>query len=69
MTRLEVEPIIDTTRTVALVPVKRGGVGKHEIGGLRGYRVLRMVDREQFVFSTLSGFVLKMLGELHCAAC
>jgi hypothetical protein len=65
MSALEKETIVDTTRTVPLKAPKPGDPGRHSVPGLRGYRVLRLGKREQFAFSTLSGFVLSVVGEAH----
>jgi hypothetical protein len=67
MTTLDREVLIDTFQRVQLKPVKTGGVGRHDVPGLRGYRVMRFAHREQFVFSTLSAFVLNLIGSIHVA--
>jgi hypothetical protein len=70
MTNLEAEPTISTLHTVPLKTIlKPGDVGRHEVKGLRGYRVFRFANREQFVFSALSAFVLSVIGGLHVTLC
>lgn len=63
--KLTTEPILDTTTTVRTREEKPGDLGRHEVRGLRGYQVRRVVGeqaRQQFAFSTLSPFVLGRLG-------
>jgi hypothetical protein len=65
MTLLEQEARLKQQQTIRLKPEKPGDVGTHNVPGLRGYRVLRIAHREQFVFSTLSQFVLELLAAVH----
>ena len=45
---------------------KRGAPGRHNVTGLRCYTVMKFGGRrEEFAFSTLSAFVLQLVGTIH----
>lgn len=65
---LNQEPILNTTTTVRTRDEKPGDLGAHRLRMLRGYEVRRFSDnqqRQQFVFSTLSGYVLALVGSIY----
>ena len=68
MNELTEEIKLDTSETLGRVSLRKpvnGSVGRHDVPGLRGYRVIRFAHREQFAFSTLSLFVLELMASVY----
>jgi len=62
---LESEPVLPTQQRVRVKPERPGAIGRHNVSGLRGYTIKRFRLRQEHVWSTVSPFVLSLMGSLH----
>jgi hypothetical protein len=64
-TTLDREVTLEARQIIRTKSAKPGDEGRHEVPGMRRYTVMRFGRRDQFVFSTVSIFVLSLMGAIH----